>query len=95
MRGYSFQQLGITLAATGRAQESVAAGRQSVEILEKLVDDFPDVPYYRVRLNACRRALAGQLEQAGGEKKPETSGVKTEDHAQPAIAPKPEQSEKQ
>ena len=35
------------------------------------------------------------VEQAGNQQKPETSGVKTEDHDQPVAAPEPEQSEKQ
>ena len=54
-------EFGWTLGLLGKGAESVQNVRRAVQVAEKLVEDFPDVPVYRPALLNASNVLAGQL----------------------------------
>jgi serine/threonine protein kinase len=60
--------LGLALEGGGRLAQAVEASRRGLEVSQKLVDDFPEVPVYGEFLALSYTALGSKLEKAGQPK---------------------------
>jgi tetratricopeptide (TPR) repeat protein len=57
--------LSLALEESGRLAEAVEASRRGLDVSQKLVDDFPEVPVYREFLALSYTSLGSKLEKAG------------------------------